>query len=111
MNDLQPNVIKCYCRHCARLNLIPSQPVPDVQAIINATIEHYTAELLEAARDPERIGSRVLMISHQLRQEKDMERISQRDLARELGVSAPAVNTGLARAMAILTRLRQVNLR
>jgi Trp operon repressor len=83
--------------------------VPDVQAIVNATIEHVIGELLEAARDPERIGSRVLMIDHELRSEKAIATLSQRDLAKELGVSAPAVNNGLARARGILARLKQVN--
>ena len=102
--------IKFNCRHCGKLNtLLTSQPVQDPQAIVNATIEHLVTELLDSARDPDRIGRRLLAIDHELRSEKEVAKLSQRDFAKELGVSAPAVNTALARARGILARLKEVN--
>jgi hypothetical protein len=107
MSDSPSAFSKFHCRHCSGLNLIPSQPVQDTKAIIDATIRHVIGELLLDARDPERIGRRVLTIDFALRQEK--AKLKQLDLAHELGVSPPTVNVSLVRTKELLSRLRKAN--
>ncbi len=96
------------CSQCQAINNLVREPVPDVQAIVDKTVEHVINVLLEASRKPERVGCKVLRIHHELGQEREIEKLSQRNLAAELGVSEAAVSTGLKRARGTLARLRDV---
>ncbi len=96
------------CSQCQAINNLVREPVPDVQAIVDKTVEHVINVLLEASRKPERVGCKVLLIDALLRQERVLDKIRQRDLAAELGVTEAAISQGLKRNRGSLAQLRNV---
>lgn len=81
-----------------------AQPKP---VAVDKMLRALVAELLDGARDPARIGQRVLLIDHALRSKVEIIKPKQRDLANELGISEQAIHKQLSRSNNLLERLKK----
>ena len=85
---------------------ITNLPSEEVQRIRDENTRELVFHLCKNARDPERIGRRLLVMEYQLQRKASSEKVI--DLAKRLGVSQPRASKALADSEAALFAIKVI---